>query len=338
MSSTQRIPSAARPGRASTGSGPPSSSLSTPPKIDGDAAVQRRGQLATERERAAVVGRDDDHLRVLVGGDLRHLRGRDGARQHDHLRARARQLARERVADHVVDLERGEHDAQPVEPRQRAPRAFGDAGDDAVLPGLERAQLARSGDADARLELRRRAAAQRQQQRGSVGDVDAAVAQPSEHAVPERAGVGGGLGGAPLDPRPVQQRGAAAHLALERARDQLHLQHLGGGRDPLGLAQRHRVDRVARRAVQLRGDVGHHRGREHLEVALAVAAVLDGVAVDHRAERVAVAQVVEREPDDRAVRRVGDEPAVAVREPGADQVLDRVAARAPPSRGSRRSG
>src|SRR4051812_14796882 len=39
--------------------------------------VQRRGELAAERERAAVVGADEHRIGVLVGGRLRHLRGGD---------------------------------------------------------------------------------------------------------------------------------------------------------------------------------------------------------------------------------------------------------------------
>ena len=325
MSSTQSMPSAARPGRASTGSGPPSSSLSTPPKITratpgSSAAISSRA----ERERAAVVGRDDHGVasssaaaRATCAGET-ELGSTITWRRPAGARGRARRGRR-----------RGPR-ARPARPAGH-PAAGASARARSATPATTPCFQVSSASSSRGAGMRTRGSSSAGVVRRSASSSSAASLtstpaslKPGQHTVAERPRVGGGLGGAPLGPRPVQQRGAAADLALELARDQLDLEDLGSVRDPLRLAQRHGVDRVSGRPVQLRGDVDHHRGGEHREVAMAVAAVLDGVAVDHRAERVAVAQVVEREADDRAVARLGHEPAVAVREPRADQVLDRV--------------
>ena len=53
-------------------------------------------------------------------------------------------------------------------------------------------------------------------------------------------------------------------------------------------------------------------------------AVVDGVAVDHRADRVAAAQVVEREVHHGPALRALDRVAEAVGQPRADEILDDV--------------
>ena len=103
--------------------------------------------------------------------------------------------------------------------------------------------------------------------------------------------------------------------------------------------QRHRVDRVPGRAPQLAGEVDEPgTGQARPGVRAVAGPHVDGVAVDHRADRVAAVQVVERHVDRRrgATAHV-DQPAVGVREPGAAQAPRRRTPRAPPSRCSCRS-
>ena len=178
-----------------------------------------------------------------------------------------------------------------------------------ALPRLEPADRGRRHQVDALLEAAHAEPPHRQQHPGGVGDVDAVVAQAGERAVAEPLAVLRQVGAEPLQAAPVEEVARPARLALELVRDHLHLDVLGGARDALRLRQRHGVHGVAGRAAQLAGDVNEHGRGEHRQVVRAVAGPhVDGVAVDHRPDRVAAVQVVQGEVDRGAMPRHVDRP------------------------------
>ena len=105
----------------------------------------------------------------------------------------------------------------------------------------------------------------------------------------------------------------------------MHLDDLGSTGDPFCLGERHGVDGVARRAAQLQGDVARQLGGDRCRVAGAVScSMVDSVAVDHRADRIASTEIVEREVDHGAALRTLNGVAEAVRQPRPDQLFDDV--------------
>jgi hypothetical protein len=102
-----------------------------------------------------------------------------------------------------VDLQHGEHDAQPVQRRQPGLQPVAVAADDAPLPRLQRRDGGGWFQRDTRLELGRRAAAQCEQDLPGVADVDAPLGKFGERAIAERPGVGRDLGGSALEAVPV---------------------------------------------------------------------------------------------------------------------------------------
>ena len=271
------MPSAASAGRASTGSGPPSSSLRQPPKTtvaSQPAASRALDQLAAERQRAAVVGADDDRAGVLVGGHLGHLRGGHRAGEHDHLAARARAATRA-SASRTTSWTSSE--ASTI----RRPSSGGvlrraRSATRATTPCFQVSSARTSRGAatlHALLELGRA--------RCGAARAAAAPASPMSTPVPARsartrvaegAGVRGDLGGAPLDRRPVQQRGAA-RAPRARARARSAAPRGSPRRSGMRSASVSGTGLIAWPVgpVQLGGDVDHHRAAEHGEVVLAAA-------------------------------------------------------------------
>ena len=232
-----------------------------------------------------------------------------------------RQCPRKRVPHDVVYFQHPEHDARSIEPLAAAD-AIGNGPNLLGPPGLQ------SGDRVRRLKIHplfqfaHHCAAHRQQHLRGIGDIHAVFGEHGEGAIAKGLRVLCDLAAERLEPLPVVHVGRLAHLALELASKKMDLDDLIGTRDALGLGERHRVDRVARRPAQLQRDVAHQLSSRRGEVARTSAGTLvHRVAVHHRADGVAAAQVVEGEVHRRAMLRVADRVAVALCEAGADEVL-----------------
>jgi hypothetical protein len=101
-------------------------------------------------------------------------------------------------------------------------------------------------------------------------------------------GVGGGTES--FQSLPFEDVSGVAHVALDLAGQQLDLDDLGRAGDAFGFGQRDGVDGMAGRSMDLHGDVAHQLISHGREVGGPVSrTMVDGVAVDHRADRVAVA-------------------------------------------------
>ena len=280
------------------------------------------GKVPAERQRVPVVDTEHDGIGIFLAG--RPGDAVDGCvrAEQDHLRPGSWQHAGQGIADQVVDLQDGEHDAHAVESRRDSTQAIGEVAHVRSLPRLQPGDLGWGSEVDAPFEITHRRPTQCQQHLRCIFHIDAVVVERGQCPVAELDRVCRSRGAELVEVRPVVGVGRRAHVVFDLVREEMDLDDLRGARYPLGLGEGDRVDGMTGWAPQLQSDVAHQLRGDRSQVVRPIArSVIDGVAVDHRADRITAAEIVEGEVHDGAGLGLLDGVAEAMCQPGADQIL-----------------
>ena len=108
------------------------------------------GKVPAERQRVPVVDTEHDGIGIFLAGRAGDAVDGCVRAEQDHLRPGSWQHAGQGIADQVVDLQDGEHDAHAVESRRDSTQAIGEVADVRSLPRLQPGDLGWGSEVDAR--------------------------------------------------------------------------------------------------------------------------------------------------------------------------------------------